>query len=125
VEEIKKSFFEELDGYVRKDTIIATNSSRLVNLHCFNPALVMKLVEVVQDEHCSDETIAAVMEFCTKTNKSPIHLRKENDGFVVNRILRAIETEAWYLISEGICSTLEVDMAASWVSTTRWNVPSV
>ena len=125
VEDIKMNFFKELDGYINKDTIIATNSSRLVsstfkdcvsnpsrlaNLHYFHPALVMKLVEVVQGEHCSDETIKALMDFCVKTNKAPIHLRKEIDGFLVNRILGAIEKEAWYLISEGVCTYKEYDM---------------
>ena len=125
-EGIKKEFFKELCKWVRDDTILATNSSRmvsstfvdcvthperLVNLHYFNPALVMKLVEVVQGDHVSDETANAAMEFVRQTNKIPILVRKEIDGFVANRILTAITDEAFNLVNNGICTYQEVDLA--------------
>jgi len=125
-EEIKKSFFANLCTLVREDTIIATNSSRMVssifvdsvtnpgrllNMHYFNPALVMKLVEVVKGDHVSDETVEAAMEFVKNTQKIPILVRKEIDGFVANRILGAISNEAYRLVEMGICSYEEVDLA--------------
>ena len=124
--DIKSSLFQQISQLVRPDTIIATNSSRmtsslfaadvsnpqrLANLHYFNPALVMQLVEIVQGQHCSDETVQALYTFATNTGKTPIVLKKEVDGFVVNRILQAIKNEARWLVENGYCSPQEVDIA--------------
>jgi 3-hydroxybutyryl-CoA dehydrogenase len=62
-------------------------------MHYFHPALVMKLVEIVQGPHTSDRTTQALMAFAHNTGKTPILLTKEIEGFVVNRILRAIKDE--------------------------------
>lgn len=111
---------------VRPDTIIATNSSymvsstfkdvverpeRLANLHYFMPALVMKLVEVVQGEHTSQETVDRLMEFSRSVGKTPVLVRKECDGFIVNNVLKAIKEEAYRLVGEGICSIEDLDTA--------------
>lgn len=124
--DIKSAVFKQVDALVRPDTIIATNSSRMVssmfaddishperlaNLHYFNPALVMKLVEVVQGEHCSVETAKALYDFAANTGKSPIWMKKEIDGFVANRILQAINAEARWLVEEGYCTPQEIDIA--------------
>lgn len=124
--EIKEAVFRQVSDSVRHDTIIATNSSRmasslfahcvanprcLANLHYFNPALVMRLVEVVQGEHCSDETAQALYDFAIATGKEPIWLKKEVEGFVVNRILQAIKQEARWLVENGYCTPQEVDTA--------------
>jgi 3-hydroxybutyryl-CoA dehydrogenase len=125
-EDIKRSVLKQVSDLVRPDTLITTNSSRMVasmfkndvanpsrlaNLHYFNPALVMKLVEVVKGEHCSQETADTLMEFCKATGKTPILLNREIDGFVVNRILQAINDEARWLVQEGYCSYEDVDTA--------------
>ena len=124
--DIKSMVFKQIDALVRPDTIIATNSSRMVsslfkddvshperlaNLHYFNPALVMKLVEVVQGDHCSEETAQALYDFCNATGKDPVWMKKELDGFVANRILQAIYTEARWLVEQGYCTPQEVDIA--------------
>ncbi len=126
IEDIKHKVLKQISDLVRPDTLITTNSSRmpsslfkddvanpqrLANLHYFNPALVMKLVEVVQGEHCSDETVEALFEFCRNTGKIPILLKKEIEGFVVNRILTAINQEARWLVEQGYCSVEDVDLA--------------
>ena len=126
VEEAKADLFRKLSTIIRADTIIATNSSfivsskfaecvsnpsRLANLHYFNPALVMKLVEVVQGEHTSEETTETLMNFCTSLEKTPVLLKKEIDGFIVNRIVSAIQEAALYLVEEGYCSYEDVDIA--------------
>jgi len=126
IEDIKHKVLKQVSDLVRPDTLITTNSSRmpsslfkddvanprrLANLHYFNPALVMKLVEVVQGEHCSDETVEALFEFCRNTGKIPILLKKEIEGFVVNRILTAINQEARWLVEQGYCSVEDVDLA--------------
>lgn len=125
-EDVKRNLFKQLCGIVREDTIIATNSSRmcssmfkddvtnparLVNLHYFNPALVMKLTEVVQGEHCSDETAQAVYDFSKATGKTPVWMKKEIDGFIANRILMAIKNEAFFLVENGYCTVEEIDLA--------------
>ena len=121
----KVKFFKDFNAHASKDTILASNSSympsslfvehvdnpgRVVNLHYFNPALVMKLVEVVKGPHTSDEAVTLCMEFSKATGKTPILLNKEIDGFVVNRVLRAIRDEAYYLIEQGICSPQDLDI---------------
>lgn len=124
--DIKSSLFQQISQLVRPDTIIATNSSRmtsslfaadvsnpqrLANLHYFNPALVMQLVEIVQGQHCSDETVQALYNFSENSGKTPIVLKKEVDGFVVNRILQAIKNEARWLVENGYCTPQDVDTA--------------
>lgn len=125
--EVKRALFKEVDKFISKDTIVATNSSsmpsslfkdsisnpsRLANLHYFNPALVMKLNEVVQGEHTSKETVDFLMDYARLTGKDPIWLRKEIDSFVANRLLAALTQEAYRLVEMGICTPEEVDIAA-------------
>lgn len=124
--DIKSAVLRQVSNLVSRDAIIATNSSRMVsslftqdvenprrlaNLHYFNPALVMKLVEVVQGEHCAPETAQTLMEFAAATGKEPILIKKEVDGFVVNRLLQALKQEARWLVENGYCTPQEVDMA--------------
>ena len=120
----KTKFFKEFNSCLGKDVILASNSSyipssvfkgcidnpaRLANLHYFNPALVMQLVEVIKGEHTSEETVSLLMDFAKATGKTPIRVNKEIDGFVVNRVLRAIRDEAFYLIEQGICTPQDLD----------------
>ena len=125
-EDVKKALFAQVSEYAREDAVIATNSSymvssmfkdivsnpsRLCNLHYFNPALVMKLTEIVKGEHTSDETVEAMCEFSVNTGKKPVVINKEIDGFIVNRILSAIMNEARFLVQEGYCTYQDVDVA--------------
>ena len=123
--DLKTEFFTRLSDIVSEDTIIASNSSyivssefkdyvknpsRLANLHFFNPALAMKAVEVVSGEHTSENTAQTLMDFAKATGKMPIRVNREIDGFVVNRVLRAIRDEAFYLVEEGIVSPADLDI---------------
>lgn len=125
-EEVKRGLFKQLDGYVGEDVILATNSSymvssifaddirnpsRLANAHFFNPALVMKFVEIVQGPHTSEETAKALYEFCKKTGKTPIWMKKELPGFVANYIISGINERAKWLVENGYCSYEDVDIA--------------
>lgn len=125
-EEIKRELFKQLDTLTKPETILASNSSfipssliadvtnkqdKVANLHYFNPALVMKLVEVVKGDHTSIETANALYEFAKNTGKEPILLKKEIDGFVANRVLSKIVSEAYYLVEQGIVTPQEVDIA--------------
>lgn len=123
---VKKRLFAELDKLCPEHCILATNSSYIVsskiapatgrpgkvcNLHFFNPALVMRLVEVVQGPHTSEETVQSVFKFANKMNKTPIILKKEIYGFVVNRILKAIVDEALHLHDIGVADYHDIDTA--------------
>jgi 3-hydroxybutyryl-CoA dehydrogenase len=123
---IKRTLFAELDKLCPHHTILATNSSYIVsskiadatlrpdkvcNMHFFNPALVMKLVEVVKGEHVSDETVEAVMAAAKKMSKTPVLLHKEIYGFLVNRFLQATRQEALKLLDMGVASPEDIDLA--------------
>ena len=122
----KSDLLAQVSRLTRPDTIIATNSSfmvsstfagvvahpeRLANLHYFMPALVMKLVEVVKGEHTCQETVDKLMAFAHETGKTPALVKKEEDGFIVNNILKVIKEEAYRLVNEGVCSLEDLDTA--------------
>ncbi|MDA8234873.1 MAG: 3-hydroxyacyl-CoA dehydrogenase family protein [Clostridia bacterium] len=124
--DVKRKLFAELDSITPSHAILATNSSFIVssevayatkkpdkvcNMHFFYPALVMKLVEVVQGSHTSQETAQVTMDLCTKMGKTGVLLKKEIYGFLVNRIVSAINNEALFLADIGIASPEEIDTA--------------
>ncbi len=125
--DIKRQLFADLDKICPAHTILATNSSYIVsskiadatnrpdkvcNMHFFNPALVMKCVEVVKGPHVSDETVETVMEVAKKMSKTPVLLHKEIYGFLVNRLLQATRKEALNLLDMGVASFEDIDTAA-------------
>jgi 3-hydroxybutyryl-CoA dehydrogenase len=125
--DLKRQLFADLDRLCKPAAILATNSStivsskladatqrpdRVANLHYFNPALVMELVEVVQGPHTSEQTAETLLEFARRTGKTPIRLRKEVFGFVANRLLHALANEAIWLYENGYASFEEIDLAA-------------
>ena len=124
--EAKRGIFCELDSVVRADTILASNSStmpsslfadcvqnpaRLLNVHFFNPALVMQLVEVVRGPHTSDDTAQTCMEFARRIGKTPVLVRQEAYGFIANRILFIAMQEAFKLVEDGYVSAEDADLA--------------
>ncbi len=124
--DVKRRLFAELDRLAPPHAILATNSSYIVsskiadvtarqdkvlNLHFFNPALVMKLVEVVQGPHVSEETASLSVQLSQKLDKVPVWIRKEVDGFLLNRIIRAIRQEALWLLEMGVASHEDIDKA--------------
>jgi len=80
-------------------------------MHFFNPALVMKLVEVVKGPHVSEETAQLVMEAARKMGKTPVLLQKEIYGFLANRFVQAARQEALKLYDMGIASVEDIDTA--------------
>jgi 3-hydroxybutyryl-CoA dehydrogenase len=124
--EVKLDVFAQLDRLCPSHTILATNSSyivssqiapatkrpdKVVNMHFFNPALVMNLVEIVKGPHVSDETVAKLEAVTTQLGKTPVVLQKEIYGFVVNRMLQATRKEALNLLDLGIASVEDIDQA--------------
>lgn len=123
---VKRKLFADLDRLAPPHAILATNSSYIVssriadvtrrpdkvlNLHFFNPALVMKLVEVVQGPHVSDESAQISLALCERLDKVGVHLKKEVEGFLLNRIFRAIAREAFWLLEMGVASFEDIDKA--------------
>jgi 3-hydroxybutyryl-CoA dehydrogenase len=123
---VKRIIFAQLDKIAPPHAILATNSSYLVsskiadatgrpdkvlNMHFFNPALIMKTVEVVQGPHVSDETVEKVMEVARALGKTPARVNKEIYGFLCNRIFSVITKEACYLLDMGIASIEDIDTA--------------
>lgn len=124
--EVKRALFEKLGRLCKPEAILSTNSSnivsskladvtanpeRLLNMHYFNPALVMRLVELVKGPHTSDETVETVRQFAVSTAKTPIIINKEIAGFVVNRINAAVVHEALSLLEQGIATVEDIDIA--------------
>ena len=123
--DIKKSVFRELDGICPAQTIFASNTSsisitdiasatkrpdRFIGMHFFNPATVMKLVEVIRGVGTSDETFQKVEAMAKAIGKEPVEV-KECPGFVVNRILIPMINEAIGLFAEGIATAEGIDTA--------------
>ncbi|HUJ90024.1 MAG TPA: 3-hydroxyacyl-CoA dehydrogenase family protein [Syntrophorhabdales bacterium] len=125
--ELKKKVFKELDALVRKEVIIATNTSSLsiteiatatgkpdkvVGMHFFNPVPLMRLVEVIRNQFTTDETLNTAMDLSRKLGKEPIEVKVDIPCFVVNRLMMPHFIEAILLLEQGIASAADIDKAA-------------
>ena len=123
--EIKKSIFAELDAICKPETILASNTSsisitaiaaatkrpdKFIGMHFFNPATVMKLVEVIRGANTSDETYKAIYDLSVEIGKEPVEVN-EAPGFVVNKILIPMINEACDLLYTGVASAEGIDTA--------------
>ena len=121
--EIKQKVFHELDAICKPECIFATNTSSLpikaigeglsrpmAGMHFFNPAPVMKLVEVVATDNTPQSTVDFLMDTAQKIGKTPVTVR-EAPGFVVNHILIPMINEAISIYAEGIASVEDIDTA--------------
>lgn len=123
--DVKKTVFRNLDAICPEGTIFATNTSSIsiteiasattrpdkcIGMHFFNPATVMKLVEVIRGMATSDETFAEVYALAEAIGKTPVEV-SEAPGFVVNRILIPMINEAIGLVAEGVASPEDIDTA--------------
>lgn len=121
--EVKTSLFNKLATLNGDETILATNTSslsvsaiateiskpeRVAGLHFFNPAPLMKLVEVVKGEQTNDETISKLVELTRTFVKTPV-VCKDSPGFIVNRIARPYYIEALRLVEEGMADFETID----------------
>ncbi len=121
--EIKRKVFSKLQEICKKDCIFATNTSSLsitemsrgldrpiVGMHFFNPAPVMKLVEVITGLDTPDSLSDTIVSIATSIGKTPVRV-KESAGFVVNRILIPMINEAIGVYADGVASAKEIDVA--------------
>jgi 3-hydroxybutyryl-CoA dehydrogenase len=122
----KKKVLSQVDAITPDHCIYASNSSYIVaslfcdavkhpenvcNLHFFNPALIMKCVEVVKGPHVNPEIIDIMVDFVKSIKKVPSVVNKEVYGFIVNRIFSAMTKEACYIYDQGIASVEDIDNA--------------
>lgn len=123
--EIKKKIFKNLDEKINKNAILATNTSSLsiteiasstnrsekvIGIHFFNPAPIMKLVEVIRTLNTNQETLDKTLEFVKVIGKEAV-LVEEAPGFIVNRVLIPMINEAIGIYAENIASIEDIDKA--------------
>ena len=123
--EIKKSVFKELDALCKSETIFASNTSsisitaiaaatkradKFIGMHFFNPATIMKLVEVIKGANTSQETFDTVYNLAKQLGKEPVEVN-EAPGFVVNKIMIPYINEAIGLLETGVASAEDIDKA--------------
>lgn len=119
----KVDLFRKLASCNRNDTILATNTSslslqaiaeqipgpqRFVGMHFFNPAPIMKLVEVVRTAGSSEASISIVVELAKQMGKTPV-VCKDAPGFIVNHVARPYYLEALHLVEQGLCEMEAAD----------------
>lgn len=122
---VKKEIYDKLNNVTREDVILATNTSSLpiveiavstskadkvVGMHFFNPAPVMKLVEIIKTLATSDETAQFAYDFALALGKEPV-MTKDSPGFIVNRILIPMLNEAVFALQDGVGSAEDIDKA--------------
>lgn len=123
--DLKKGVFQELDAICKPECIFCSNTSsisitemaavcgrpdRFLGMHFFNPATVMKLIEITRSLTTSDETFQAVYALSEQIGKQPVEVQ-DSPGFVVNRILVPMMNEAAFVLSEGVASAEDIDRA--------------
>ncbi|UCF57557.1 MAG: 3-hydroxyacyl-CoA dehydrogenase family protein [Deltaproteobacteria bacterium] len=125
---IKTDNFQELEKICKPSCIIGSNTSSIsitklgarfeaqerkaqfLGMHFFSPAVIMKLVEVIKGEETAQETVDTVCDFCRSIDKEPVQV-VDCVGFIVNRILFALDNEAIRLYEEGIATPEDIDKA--------------
>ena len=122
---VKKEFFKKLDNICKAETIFASNTSsgsiteislgltrqeRFLGMHFFNPAPVMKLVEIIRGQHTSDAVFTEVFTLAKALGKEPIEVA-DAPGFVVNKILAPMINEAVCVLEQGVASAPDIDKA--------------
>ncbi len=123
VMDVKKQTFKELQDIVKKDCMFATNTSSLsiteigagldrpiIGMHFFNPAPVMKLIEVIAGGNTPDEMVDTIVKISEDIGKTPVKVQ-EAAGFVVNRILIPMINEAVGIYADGVASVEGIDTA--------------
>jgi 3-hydroxybutyryl-CoA dehydrogenase len=122
---LKQSLFTDLDAQCVKEVILASNTSslsitdmasksnnpeRIIGIHFFNPAPVMKLIELIKGKKTSDKIVEKSKKFSESLNKTVVMV-KDTPGFVTTRLIYVLCNEAINLLSKGIASAKDIDTA--------------
>jgi len=123
--DVKKEIYNKLDNITGEDVVLATNTSslpiveiavstskadKIVGMHFFNPAPLMKLVEIIKTLTTSDETVQFAYDFALALGKEPVKT-KDSPGFIVNRILVPMLNEAVFAYQDGVGTAEDIDKA--------------
>ena len=123
--ELKRALMEEITTFASADANVASTTSsmpvavfssraagkaRVIGAHWWSPPYLIPLVEVVQGDETSAETVARTMGFLSAVGKLPVHVRKDVPGFVANRLQHALWREAMSIVRHGICDAETVDL---------------
>jgi 3-hydroxybutyryl-CoA dehydrogenase len=126
--ELKKNAFAQIDKICRPEVIIATNTSsmsitiiasatsrpeKVCGMHFFNPAQVMRLVEVIRGYSTNDETVKIASELAQAMGKTTVEVKKDTPGFIVNRVMMPQFLEAIRIVEEGIATPQDIDTAVT------------
>jgi len=121
---LKQKLFAEIERHVRADTVLASNTSvipitaimgglahreRALGTHWWNPPFLVPLVEVIETQWTSPQTVAFTMALHQAAGKKPAHVKKDVPGFIGNRLQHALWREAIALVEQGICDAETVD----------------
>ena len=121
---LKQKIFAEIEKHVRPDTILASNTSvipitsimqglekreRALGTHWWNPPYLVPLVEVIETQWTSPQTVDFTMKLHAAAGKKPAHVKKDVPGFIGNRLQHALWREAISLVEHGICDAETVD----------------
>jgi 3-hydroxybutyryl-CoA dehydrogenase len=124
--DLKKNVFQELDELCRPEVVLSSNTSsmsiteiaaatkrpdKVCGVHFFNPAPLMKLVEIIRGYETSDETVATATDIAKKMGKVTVEIKKDTPGFIVNRVMIPHFIEAIKIVEEGIATIEDVDTA--------------
>lgn len=133
--DLKRSVYSEIEKFVRSDVLVASSTSgilpsdlqaemqhphRLLVAHPFNPVYLLPLVELVGGKLTAADTISRASEFYTSIGMRPLHVKKEIEAFVADRLLEAVWRESLWLVKDGIASTEEIDDAIRFGFGLRW-----
>ncbi len=121
---LKQKLFGEIERHVRADTILASNTSvipitaimhglsrreRALGTHWWNPPFLIPLVEVIETQWTTPQTVAWTMKLHETAGKKPAHVKKDVPGFIGNRLQHALWREAVSLVENGVCDAETVD----------------
>jgi enoyl-CoA hydratase/3-hydroxyacyl-CoA dehydrogenase len=122
--DLKKEVFKALDELAPKHAILASNTStmsiteiasatsrpdRVVGMHFFNPAVLMRLVEVIKGDKTSEETMKVTYDVSLKMNKVPVRVEKDAAGFIYNRVIAPSGVLLNTIIDKGLATPEEID----------------
>ena len=135
-EDLKIKLFAEIDSFARPDVLVCSSTSgllptklqsamtrpeRMMVGHPFNPVYLMPLVEVVGGAKTAKANIDRAMAFYRSIGMHPLHVRKEIDAFVADRLMEALWREALWLVNDGVATAEEIDDAMRFGPGLRWS----
>ena len=124
--ELKRKIFADMEKYCSEETVITSNTSglkitdiaskmshpeRTIITHYSNPPHILPLVEIVKGEYTSSEVVNLTYDFMRSVGEIPIMVKKEVEGFIINRLIFALFREAFYLLENGVAELNDIDQA--------------